>query len=270
MKKVIKIELIKLMYNTSFWVMFAVYAFLFYMMTNNFSFFLNNATLTIQTEGDIAANIPQMINSVFAFPDVWRNLAYMASYLNPIPAIIIIMIICNEYRFKTFKQQVINGLDPKSLVLGKFSVVAILTIASMLFLFVSTLLVGKSNASISGNEQLSILSGMEAVLLYGLELMGYLSLAMLFAFVVKKTAESILLFFAWTIILQRLAGWALGDIGNFFPSGVFRELNTFPFWKYFSPEKMSFVEPWEIGISVLYILLFALASVFYMNTRDLK
>ena len=43
---------------------------------------------------------------LFGFSSVWKYLTYIASFFNVFPAILIIVLVCNEVTFKTQKQNV--------------------------------------------------------------------------------------------------------------------------------------------------------------------
>ena len=55
----------------------------------------------------------------FAFPEVWKTTAYFSSFFVFIPAIVIIMLITNEYTYKTQRQNIIDGWSRAEFITAK-------------------------------------------------------------------------------------------------------------------------------------------------------
>ena len=49
------------------------------------------------------------IGSPYEFPETWHTVMYFSSWFIFIPAVVVIMLICNEYSFKTHRQNIIDG-----------------------------------------------------------------------------------------------------------------------------------------------------------------
>ena len=68
------------------------------------------------------------IKGLYQFPNIWTFFPWVASWFNLFLAIVIIVLVGNEFSFRTFRQNVIDGLSRNDLIKGKL--ILIFTIAS--------------------------------------------------------------------------------------------------------------------------------------------
>ncbi|HAK12034.1 MAG TPA: ABC transporter permease, partial [Chitinophagaceae bacterium] len=75
----------------------------------------------------------------FAFPETWHSVAYFSSWFVMIPSILVIMVITNEYTYKTHRQNIIDGMSRQEFMLGKMIDVAIIAgVATIMCALVAT------------------------------------------------------------------------------------------------------------------------------------
>ena len=117
MLDLISIEYIKLKNNSSFWIILV-----FYMLI---SFYVVGKADSLPAGSDVFANPLQ-------FPMIWLTSTYCASFLVLFPSILIILNIGNEFKYKTAKQHVIDGLSKTTFILSKFISVFDLNYKSMI------------------------------------------------------------------------------------------------------------------------------------------
>ncbi len=79
---------------------------------------------------------------VFNFPFLWHLSTYMVSFLKFLIAIVIVSITANEYSNRTLKQNLIDGLSKKELILSKFYLVVTLAVAVTIVLVLAVLVLG--------------------------------------------------------------------------------------------------------------------------------
>ena len=84
---------------------------------------------------------------IFNFPFIWHFNTYIAAVLKLFLAIVIVSMMANEYTYGTLKQNLIDGLSKKEFILSKFLVVGTFAVASTLFVFVMSLILGYSFSS---------------------------------------------------------------------------------------------------------------------------
>src|SRR5580704_8806060 len=86
-----------------------------------------------------------LLGNPFSLPEAWRTVAYFSSLFIFIPAIVIIMLITNEYGYKTNRQNIIDGWSRTNFMSGKLVDVLILSILVTLLYTVVALIIGLIN-----------------------------------------------------------------------------------------------------------------------------
>lgn len=267
MKQLIKIEFIKLRKLKSLWVIFLIYAVISPVAIYAIAEFITNF-MTFFLPKDY---------SPFAFPEVWAIATYSASYFNIMMGILAVIIITNEYTYKTFRQHVIDGLSIKKAIIGKFLVLLSFSVIITGYTFLTGLLFGL----VETTADVPFYSGIDKVGFYFLQTMCYFSFAFFIAVLVKRTAVSITIF-----ILSFLAETIIGisvSIGGFqtfyayMPLNAFSRLTPFPILKEMIKAGQErnghppvFLEtPVNIAICIAYMLLFFMITYFTLKKRDL-
>ena len=109
MIKLLKIELKKILTYKIFWIILGLY-FLFLALGMILAEFMVNSMVT-----DINKRMPIPFPKavIYNFPDIWQNLTFFASirFVMIFPAIIVIILITNEFANKTIRQNIINGMS---------------------------------------------------------------------------------------------------------------------------------------------------------------
>jgi ABC-type transport system involved in multi-copper enzyme maturation permease subunit len=211
-----------------------------------------------------------------AFPDIWRIATYSSSWFNVLMSIVVIIIVSNEYSFRTLKQNVIDGLSVRQVVFSKFMIVFILSTLVTIYTFVVSVVYGFLNS-----ETPQVLEGMEYIGIYYLQTLGYFSFAFFFAVLIRKTALAII-FFVVAFIVDFIIGIMLSlakleMIYAFFPLNAFSKLTPFPVFEELikaSKEKdgnMPFMldEGTNIALCIVYMFVFFLITYWVMRRRDL-
>lgn len=135
---------------------------------------------------------------IFNFPYIWHFNTYIAAILKFFLAIVIVSMMANEYTYGTLKQNLIDGLSKKEFIQSKFLTVLVFALASTVFVFVMTLLLGLSFSSY--NEIDIIFSDLEYILAYFLKLTAFFSFCLFLGILVKRSAFAIGFLFVWNII----------------------------------------------------------------------
>ena len=73
--------------------------------------------------------VPTIKPMIYGYAKIWHNLAYLASWLNLLCGVLVILLTCNEFTFRTFGQHIIDGQRRTDMVLSK--VLLIFLIASL-------------------------------------------------------------------------------------------------------------------------------------------
>jgi hypothetical protein len=182
--------------------------------------------LFVSVGSGVVINGQAVGNTLYAFPEVWHKLAYVASYFNLLLGILLIILITDEYQFRTFRQQVIDGSSAATLVQGKLAVSGLLAAFGMLVVLAVGLFYGLTRSPDSAAKATQELG---AVVLYGVQALGYLSLAALLAFLLRKSGPAILAFMLYAWVVEPVVRLRIPDeIDRYFPTKVFSSLTPTP------------------------------------------
>src|SRR5690554_2205701 len=267
MKQLLTIEFIKLRKLKSLQIIFLIYAVISPVAIYTISKFITNF-MTFFLPKDY---------SPFAFPDVWAVATYSASYFNVMMGILAVIVISNEYTYKTLRQHVIDGLSIKKAILGKFIVLLSFSLIITLYTFLTGLFFGLVNTT----SDVHFLTGISSIGLYFIQTMCYFSFAFFIAVLLKKTAISITLFIlsfiAETIIGISISYGGFQTIYAYMPLNAFSKLTPFPILKEMiaaGNERSGNVPvildtPINVAVCLAYMTLFFLIAFFTLKRRDL-
>lgn len=135
---------------------------------------------------------------IFNFPYIWHFNTYVAAILKFFLAIVIVSMMANEYSYGTLKQNLIDGLSKKEFIQSKFITVVIFALASTVFVFIMSLLLGLSFSSY--NEIGIVFSDLEYIVAYFIKLTAFFSFCLFLGILVKRSAFAIGFLFIWNII----------------------------------------------------------------------
>lgn len=254
MKRLLKIEYLKVKNYSTFWWILGIYAVLVpttFISLSRFDFPLFPST-----------------SEIFGFPTVWNYITYMASWWNIVLGVLIVILTCNDVSYKTQRQSVIDGLSRKELIAGKIYFLIVLALCIAVY----TLIIGVIIGSIFSNP-LHFYNGLEFVLIYFVQALGYFVVAFFIAVLIQKSALAIIIFIL-IIMLDGLLKWALGtNIAQFFPTIIISDLTPFPFLDLdaitSSDRSFELSNLIKTLISSLYIIMFMFFSYRAIKKRDL-
>lgn len=175
-----------------------------------------------------AARIAKMlIGNPFAFPEAWHTVAYFSSWFVFIPSVVIIMLITNEYNYRTHRQNVIDGWSRNQFMTAKLIDVILISLLITILYIIVSLVIGLSN---NGGNNIWEFSYYAA--LFSLQTVAQLSIAFLIGFLVKRAFIALGIFIFYFIILENiLVGLAkryANDIGRFLPIEISDRLIPVP------------------------------------------
>jgi ABC-type transport system involved in multi-copper enzyme maturation permease subunit len=213
-----------------------------------------------------------IIGNPFAFPETWHSVAYFSSLFIFIPAIVIIMLITNEYSYKTNRQNIIDGWSRKDFMTGKLLDVIILSVLVTILYTVVCLGIGISNSSNAGAgkwDQAYYIG------LFALQSFSQLSLAFLVGFLIRKSFMALAVFSFYFLIAEPIAVKVLkykyhNEIGEFFPREISDRLLPVPqFFSKFDAEgyKASLAAVHNHVYYTLALIVFTWLFCFWQNNR---
>lgn len=266
MKKLIRIEVVKIRSNATFWVLAGLHAAIILLVLTTGKLVLRSINLDGENLGNLVdpAEIP-----LYQFPDIWHNFAYVAAYLKFILGIYIIISITSEISYDTLRQNIMNGLSRADFILAKLVLILIIAAASTFFLFAITLVFGL--ISTPGLELHDLIRYSAFIPAYFLELCVYMVFALLIGTFVRRTGLSIGLLFLYTLIIEPVIALRIKSdmIKGFLPLRAINNLIHMPFGRYALREVQDYVAFGEVLIAVSYLILFLYLVYLLLQKRDL-
>jgi ABC-type transport system involved in multi-copper enzyme maturation permease subunit len=143
-----------------------------------------------------------LLGNPFGFPEAWHSIAYFSSFFVLVPSILVIMLVTNEYTFKTHRQNIIDGLSRYEFVTAKLLGVLIVSMVATLSYFIVALIFGISYSDAvhlnRWTEQLKF------VPLFLLQTFAQLSIAFLLGFLLRKAFIALGLFLFYYLIIENI------------------------------------------------------------------
>lgn len=177
---------------------------------------------------------------IFNFPFIWHFNTWIASVLKFFLAIVIVSMIANEYTYGTLKQNLIDGMSKKEFILSKFLTIVAISAFSTLFIFILSLVLGFTFSSY--NELGIVFSDLEYLVAYFVNLVGFFSLCLFLAVLIKRSAFTLGFLFIWFLIEKISYSYfkfevfnrssRVDDVYSFFPLESIGNLLVEPFTRF--------------------------------------
>lgn len=155
----------------------------------------------------------------YDFDSVWQTTSYVGGWLLLLPGLLLIMLVTNEFSFRTHRQNIIDGWSREQFINVKIVMAILIAFAATLMVIFTALVFGfASGTSFS-------VSHFESVGFFFLKALSYNMIALLIAVLVRKTGFAIGLFFVYLwfenfvstmleVLSYKLKEWYKFDAGN--------------------------------------------------------
>jgi ABC-2 type transport system permease protein len=235
MTTLMRVEWLKMKKYNAFWWIMGVTA-LSYPGVNYITYFFY---LEITREATQTGQLAKMaLGNPFTFPEAWHTVAFFSSCFVFIPAVVVIMLISNEYTFKTHRQNIIDGWSRSQFISSKLMDVLIISLLITLLYTAVALVTGFAN-----QERLikDTWGQVEYIGLFGLQTFSQLSIAFLLGFLIRRAFLALGIFLFYYIILENIIvgffEWKKMSIGNYMPLEISDKMIPKPaFWGKLDPE----------------------------------
>jgi hypothetical protein len=214
MIQLLKIEWLKVKNYKAFWVFTILYSFAI-LGINYTGYYVNE--LAIQ-------NLPQsqlLLGTPYGFPKVWQTVGWMSSWLLYFPGILFIMLLTNEFNFKTHRQNIIDGWTRWQFITVKFVFAILFALIATIFNTLVALLLG----SLTTGSSFSF-SGMENIFYIFIQTVAYITFAMFLAVVFRRSGAAIAVFFIYGLIFEFLISVLINVKFDLSPAGYFLPLQV--------------------------------------------
>jgi hypothetical protein len=193
MLHLLKLEWLKVKNYRAFWIFLGLY------IIGLFS--INWIAFQFQTEVT-KNNVPLKIFP-YDFPAVYQTIAWVSSWLLYFPGMLIILVITNEYNYKTHRQNIIDGLTRQQFVAAKILFGLAIALLTTISCFLIALYFGSSySKSVSFN-------GIQYVGFSFIQTLCYLFLAMILAILMRRSGLAMAVFFLYGLVFEQLLGGLL-------------------------------------------------------------
>ena len=276
MIKLLKIEFKKILTYKVFWILFGLYFIFLAAGILLAEFMVNNMVDSMNKH----LPIPLPHINIYYFPDVWQNIAFFATirYVLIFPAIVIIILITNEFTFKTIRQNIINGMSKAEFLISKLQIILMISLIMMVSLIIGAFIIGLSH---SGTNEISFFSkGIPFMFGFFISLFAYLVYAFFFGFLLRNTGLTIALFTLYSLIVEPILYYFLkspmvfkNNISAYLPVNTVLRITEYPaipvLKKVIGLELQSSVSIISLAIPLLYAIIMIGIVFWIMSKKDL-
>ena len=223
MLNIIKTEWLKIKKYPAFWWVMGITALTYPGINYMFHSVYLNITQKDTQRGKI---LKMLIGNPFSFPEAWHTVAYFSSIFIFIPAIVVIMLITNEYTYKTSRQNIIDGWSRNEFMLAKMIDVLLLTVIVTVLFAIVAFIIGYTNTDdhTVSHWNMSYYTG-----LFALQTFSQLSIAFTVGLLVRKSFIALAIFTFYFIIVEPIAVNVLkikfnSEAGQFLPLEISQKL----------------------------------------------
>ncbi|RPH34025.1 MAG: hypothetical protein EHM93_02375 [Bacteroidales bacterium] len=214
MKKILKLEFIKTLNYPGFKTIIILHAALFVLVV----------TIAPQFKHPM---LKMGLEKLVSFPYVWATFSWVGSWFNILLGILAIILVGNEHQFRMFRKQILDGVSRSQLLYAKMVVMLTLALYALALILLSGIVFGiiySESISFSG-----IFDKMPLVFVLFIQSFAYMMLGMLFAFIFKSNAISIVTYILFFFPVEPILRAFFPDsIDKFFPVKIISNLTPLP------------------------------------------
>lgn len=217
---------------------------------------------------------------LFIFPTVWEYLGYVGNWLSFFfLGFFAVVLITTEYGYRTFRQNIIDGLDRSSFFLAKIYFISFLAFAATLYYSGCALVIGYFNTDVIYLHK--VFQNADLIPRFFLMCMGYMIFGLFLGFLVKRTGLALFLYLSYIMVLEPVLRWGVHGYFfrhasmHFYPMNAVEDLLPAPYTdvaeQFLQRYGFSlFLSPGEAMVTVLiYSALLLLISYRYIRRLDL-
>lgn len=242
---------------------------------------LPSMLLTLKSFNRVPAEVMSK-DIFFVFPSIWQYLGYMGNWLCFfIFGFMGALMITNEVKNKTLRQNIITGLSRREFYLGKLSTIFLVSTLATIYFF----LVGFTTGFMHTETiyWAKVWQEISLVFRYWLMTMSYMTIGFFIGTLIKKTGLALFIYLAYTFFLEKLIRYAVhakiasNKSIHYYPMNATSDL--VPFNTPFNNMAEDFLEqndysiflpPTEaVIVTAIYLVLFSGLSYWLLQRRDL-
>lgn len=282
MMRLFIIEWYKLKNHRFFWIGMG----LFLLLLSTLLIYFGKFELPINRESDgsmegdmMSMLIPKNFEEAgfYLMPYLWQNGTFLAGFFKFIPAFLMLFFMSSEFEYRTYRQNIIDGLSISEFFISKI-------FSLLLFTMLSTLVVGLTVISLAFayNDMLEINLWQQSEFLLGffMEVFFMLSFALFLGLLVKRSAVAIIILLMYYYVVEPVIG-VVSDhflglmISDYLPTNPSRDLIPQPFTRMFTVRMFTQLEELDemnwgtFGLATAYSFAFLGAAYGILKKRDI-
>jgi len=195
MFRLLKIEWLKVKNYKAFWVFLA----LFVLGLLSINFLVYYIQVTFKQESKMPIEF-----FPYSYPSIWQTIGWISSWLLYFPGMLMILLITNEFNYRTHRQNIIDGVERNDFIKVKILVAVILAVLATIIGFFNVIIFGAVHGSSFSVE------GSRFLFYTFIQNLNYILLAMLLGFLLRKSGLAIIIFFLFGLIFEQIL-WGLVD-----------------------------------------------------------
>ena len=222
---------------------------------------------------------------IFEFPYIWHITTFFVAFFKFFFAIVVVSMIGNEYSNRTLKQNLIDGLSKKEVILSKFYFILAYSLVTTLVVSLIVLILGMVNTPSADLYLDIIFNGSEFIIGYFVKLLTFYSFCLFVGVLIKRSAFSLGFLFVSFIaemILYSLLWFewynetTAKSIMQFFPFTSMWNLVDHPFIRMKNVHDPTEIIPtdyavhwYEVLIALTWVFIYIFLSYRLLKRRDL-
>lgn len=264
MIQLLKIEWLKVRGYKAFWALLL----LTLTIMAGWNYFLAN-TIDENKRTTLAKNpMAQIIPNPYNLPETYQMVSYTNSYFLIGLGILMILLLTNEYNYRTSRQNIIDGLTRTQFAVSKLLVMLIFAILATAVNFATIIWVAKHLSP----DATTLWDNTQYIGYFFVQSVMYLTVALLLSMLLKRSGLAIGLYF-FLMIADTLIGLMLNKYihpaGYFLPIDVTDNLISNPVRKFMKDDKRP-GDNLMLSVAIAYILVFIALFINYYKKADLK
>jgi hypothetical protein len=272
-RRLLTIEWRKSVPSRYFRIMVGIWGFAFFALPLGFKLFLEylerQGFSLDQLPGVTATDLP-----IFDFVDIWQNLAYIYKCISIFLALLIIINITNELDYKTFRQNIIDGMSKGQFLGSKLLLMVCLATGAAFMVLLGGLIIGYIASPVT--EWHFVVKHINFVAAYWLHIMVFLSLSMLLSLLIKRAGITIALLLFWMFIVEPIGATILEYglkaplLADILPMQGHWNLIPRPIEKYGLAETRYWVSTQSVVIATTQLCVYLTAIWLLLTKRDVR
>jgi len=271
MIQLMRIEFYKLRHTRTFWV-FGGFFLVFLISVPLIVDYFVGVTTEKTTLGPMGKEMIRRI-PIFDFEVIWHHLTWVYKLGTIALSFITIVAVTGEYRERTIRQNIIDGLSRNQFLLSKLSLVFMLALGVTLATFAVGLVTGLSWSRTQGLQ--AIFTNIHHLGFYFLYVFSFLMFSLVLAMLFKRSWTVIALLIFYLLLIEPIVtgilefGLGMKWLANLFPMNGTGNLIRNPFSKYLLKERQVEVTRMALMVTSVYIGFYLALASYLVRKRDL-